>query len=86
MTGSQVVVGIGMIVLASCVVHPKGGPQAVQSPAQMHSRPLRLSLTQVQDSAPPSFLHNFTNPGKQPLILSMGSGWGRNTQVLFTCY
>jgi hypothetical protein len=77
MTGRQVLVGIGLIFVLCCAGHPHGESQTIQSPAPVHSAPLHLRLSQVQDSSRPSFLIDFTNVGKHDLILSLGFTLGK---------
>lgn len=72
MTSLRRLVGIGLIVLGSCVGHPQSESQSIQSVAHVQSGPLQLTLTQVQDPSRPGFLVKFTNVGKHPLILSLG--------------
>jgi hypothetical protein len=72
MTSLRMLVGIGLIVLGSCVGHPQSESRSIQSVAHVHSGPLQLTLTQVQDPSRPGFLVKFTNVGKHPLILSLG--------------
>jgi hypothetical protein len=77
MTSLRMLVGIGLIVLGSCVSHPQSESQSIQSVAHVHSGPLQLTLTQVQDPSRPGFLVKFTNVGTYPLILSMGFTFAR---------
>jgi hypothetical protein len=70
-------VGIGLVVLESCVRHPHGESQTIQSPAPVHSAPLHLRLSQAQGPSRISFLIDFANVGKSSLILSLGFTLGK---------
>ncbi len=77
MTSLRMLVGIGLIVLGSCVGHSQSESQSIQSPAHVHSGSLQLTLIQVQDPSRSRLLVKFANVGKHPLILSLGFTFGR---------
>jgi hypothetical protein len=73
----QMLVGIGLVLLESCVCPHHGGTQTIRSPAPVHSAPLHLRLSPLQGPSPISFVIDFSNVGKNPLILSLGFTLGK---------
>ena len=77
MTGRRMLVGIWLIVLGSCLGHPHGESQTIQSLAPVNSAPLHLRLSQVPDPSRPMFRIDFTNVSKYALVLSLGFTLGK---------